>query len=153
VVGGFRWHHAEPVVGSLLLGLYDQDAILRHVGLTATFSAAKRRSLLDDVKAFVTNIAYHPWGEGFPHSEGPVGRLPGAASRWGYDGQPTWVPLRPELVCEVSYDHLHGDRFRHPPHFKSWRPDRNARSCKFDQFESPTFDLANFVRWSRPVGD
>lgn len=144
-VGGFRWHHGEQVVSSLLLGLYDQEGVLRHVGLTASFTAARRRSLLEEIEPFVTSLESHPWAKGFPYDEGPVGRLPGAASRWGYEGEPTWVPLSPVLVCEVSYDHLQGGRFRHPPHFRRWRPDRDARSCTFDQFAIGDVDLSRFL--------
>jgi ATP-dependent DNA ligase len=145
VVAGFRWHHAEPVVGSLLLGLCDRHGFLRHVGLTSSFSMAKRRAILDEIRPFVSSLESHPWGRGFPHNRGPVGRLPGAASRWGYAGEPTWVPLSPELVCEVSYDHLQGGRFRHPPHFRRWRPDREPVTCTYDQFEIPRFDLFKFL--------
>jgi ATP-dependent DNA ligase len=145
VVAGFRWHHAEPSVGSLLLGLYDEKGVLRHVGLTASFTEERRRSLLGEVRTFVTSLGTHPWAEGFPDVKGPVGRLPGAASRWGYDGEPTWVPLAPELVCEVAYDHLQSGRFRHPPHFRRWRPDRDAASCTFAQFETPAIDLSKLL--------
>jgi ATP-dependent DNA ligase len=138
VVGGFRWHHAQPSVGSLLLGLYDKQRVLRHVGLTASFTEARRGSLLEEIKPFMTDLESHPWAQGFPDDKGPVGRLPGAASRWGYEGKPTWVPLSPVLVCEVSYDHLQGNRFRHPPHFRRWRPDRDSISCTFEQFERNT---------------
>ncbi|MFN2527063.1 MAG: ATP-dependent DNA ligase [Actinomycetota bacterium] len=145
VAAGFRWHYAEPSVGSLLLGLFDDDRVLRHVGLTASFSATKRRSLLEDVAPHITSLESHPWSTGFPNWEGPVGRLPGVASRWGYDGQPTWVPLSPVLVCEVGYDHLQGDRFRHPPHFRRWRPDRDASSCTYAQFEVSDVDLTELL--------
>ncbi len=145
VVGGFRWHRNERSVGSLLLGLYDEEAVLVHVGLTASFTAAKRRSLLEQVTRHVVPLESHPWGQGFPKARGPVGRLPGAASRWGYDGEPTWVPLSPELVCEVAYDHLQGDRFRHPPHFRHWRPDLDPRSCTFEQFETVDVDLRQLL--------
>jgi ATP-dependent DNA ligase len=145
VVGGFRWHHSEPVVGSLLLGLFDGEGVLRHVGLTASFTAQRRISLLEDVRPFAMNMESHPWRAGFPRDHGPAGRLPGAASRWGYDGEPTWVPLSPELVCEVAYDHLQGKRFRHPPRFSRWRPDRDPRSCTYDQFDVQDLDLAEFL--------
>jgi ATP-dependent DNA ligase len=145
VVAGFRWHHSEPAVGSLLLGLYDEQEVLRHVGLTSSFTAARRRSLSEEIRPFVTSLESHPWGEGFPQDRGPVGRLPGAASRWGYEGEPTWVPLSPELVCEVSYDHLQRGRFRHPPQFRRWRPDRDALTCTYAQFEMSSLDLPKLL--------
>ncbi len=144
VVGGFRWHHLEPTVGSLLLGLYS-DEVLRHVGLAASFTSDKRRHLLSDVESFVVPLEGHPWQSGFNIEEGPVGRLPGAASRWAYGEEITWVPLRPILVCEVAYDHFDGNRFRHPPRFRRWRPDRDPRSCTFSQFESTPVDLDQIV--------
>jgi ATP-dependent DNA ligase len=145
VAAGFRWHHAEPALGSLLLGLYDHEGTLHHVGLAASFTAAKRLAMLDQIRPFVSSLDSHPWGEGFPHDEGHVGRLPGAASRWGYGGEPTWIPLSPDLVCEVGYDHLQGGRFRHPPHFRRWRPDRDPQTCTYDQFEAVRLDLSDFL--------
>jgi ATP-dependent DNA ligase len=133
------------MVGSLLLGLYDDQEILHHVGLTVSFTAARRRAILEEIRPYVTSLASHPWGGGFPHDEGPVRRLLGAASRWGYGGEPTWVPLSPELVCEVGYDHLQGGRFRHPPHFHRWRPDREPATCTYDQFDVPPIDLSEFL--------
>ena len=135
VVGAFRWHQDEPTVGSLLLGLYDDEGSLRHVGLAASFSAARRRDLTEAVRPYIADLGGHPWEHGFNIGGGPVGRLPGAASRWAYGGDITFVPLAPELVCEVSYDHLEGERFRHPLRFKRWRPDRDPASCTYDQFE------------------
>jgi ATP-dependent DNA ligase len=135
VVGGFRWHGGEEAVGSLLLGLYDGD-VLRHAGITAAFSGQRRRELLEDVRGDITPLAGHPWEHGFALEASPVGRLPGAVSRWQPGRELTWVPLRPERVCEVAYDHLQGDRFRHAPRFRRWRPDRNPRSCTYDQFTS-----------------
>ncbi len=145
IVAGFRWHHSEPAVGSLLLGLYDEQGILRHVGLTASFAASRRRSLLEEISPFVVSLESHPWAGGFPYDKGPVGRLPGAASRWGYGGDPTWVPLSPALVCEVSFDHLQGGRFRHPPHFRRWRPDRDAVTCTYQQFEGSVLNLSELL--------
>lgn len=133
VVGGFRWHHKEPTVGSLLMGLYD-GPVLRHAGLASSFGARQRRDLLDVVKPFVADIEEHPWREGFNIDGGPVGRLPGAASRWADGGEITWIPLRPALVAEASYDQLEGQRFRHPLRFKRWRLDRDPRSCTYEQF-------------------
>lgn len=134
VVAGFRWHHKEPLPGSLLLGVYDQEGVLPHVGVASGFAAALRRQLLDDVRPLVTTLAGHPWETGFPLSVSSVGRLPGAVSRWAGGRELTWVPLRPSLVCEVAYDHLQVDRFRHAPRFQRWRPDRDPASCTSEQF-------------------
>lgn len=134
VVAGFRWHHNDRTVGSLLLGLFDGET-LRHVGLASSFNARLRPQLLDVLSPLVTAIEGHPWERGFNMEASPVGRLPGVASRWAYGRNLTWVPVHPDLVCEVSYDHFYIDRFRHPPRFRRWRPDRDPDSCRFDQFE------------------
>ncbi|HEX2049426.1 MAG TPA: ATP-dependent DNA ligase [Actinomycetota bacterium] len=133
VVAGFRWHRDEPVVGSLLLGVWTGDA-LRHVGLVTGLRASLRHELLDDVRPLVADVAGHPWERGFALAGGPVGRLPGVASRWADGGSLTWVPLRPERVCEVAYDHFDAGRFRHPPRWRRWRPDRDPASCTLEQF-------------------
>jgi ATP-dependent DNA ligase len=145
VVAGFRWHHAERAVGSLLLGLY-VDGRLRHVGLASSFPAKRRRELVEEVAPYVTELGGHPWEHGFNLAPGPVGRLPGVASRWAEGGEITWVPLRPELVCEVSYDHWDVDRFRHPPRFKTWRRDRDPRSCDLSQFPQPARPIDEVLR-------
>jgi ATP-dependent DNA ligase len=137
VVGGFRWHLEEPTVSSLLLGLYDEGGALHHIGLAACFSATRRRELLEEVAPLATSLAGHPWEHGFPAGGGPVGRLPGVASRWAYGEELTWVPLRPELVCEVAHDPPDGYRFRHAARFRRWRPDRDPRSCTLDQLDRP----------------
>ena len=136
VVAGFRFFGDAPVVGSLLLGLYDDAAELVHVGVSSSFTAARRRQLLDELRRDVVPLAGHPWARGFGLGPSPMGRLPGAAGRW----DPTemtqdWIPLRPERVVEVAYDHLDGTRFRHPARFVRWRPDREPRSCTFAQLE------------------
>ncbi len=136
VVAGFRWHHSSRTVGSLLLGLYDDAGLLRHAGLASSLNAARRQSLLDDVAPHITSIEGHPWATGFNVDVNPVGRLPGAASRWAYGKELTWVPLRPDLVCEVGYERLEGDRFRHPARFRRWRDDRDPLSCTYEQFET-----------------
>ncbi len=134
VVAGFRFYGDRPVVGSLLLGLWHGDE-LRHVGVASQFTDARRRQLLDELRDDVVPLPAHPWARGFNLGPSPMGRLPGAAGRW----DPTemtqdWVPLRPARVVEVAYDHLDGDRFRHPARFVRWRPDREPRSCTFAQF-------------------
>ncbi|MFN2588957.1 MAG: ATP-dependent DNA ligase [Actinomycetota bacterium] len=132
VVGAFRWHAEERTVGSLLLGLYDAG-VLRHCGLAASFGAGFRRELTDLLLPRTVPLEGHPWENGFNLSGGPVGRLPGAASRWAYGREITFVPLDPALVCEAAYDHVEGQRFRHPLKFRRWRPDRGPRSCTYEQ--------------------
>lgn len=140
VVAAFRWHGEERTIGSLLLGLYDSD-VLRHCGLAASFSASFRRELTELLVPRVVPLEGHPWEHGFNLSGGPIGRLPGAASRWAYGREITFVPLDPSLVCEAAYDHLEGQRFRHPLKFRRWRPDRDPRSCTYDQFEADVSPL------------
>jgi ATP-dependent DNA ligase len=133
VVGAFRWHAEEWTVGSLLLGLYDGD-LLRHAGLAASFGAQTRRELTDVLLPRVVPLEGHPWESGFNIPGGPIGRLPGAASRWAYGREVTFVPVDPQLVCEAAYDHIEGARFRHVLKFRRWRPDRTPRSCTYEQF-------------------
>jgi ATP-dependent DNA ligase len=137
VVAGFRWHKSGPVVGSLLLGLYGEDGRLQHVGVTAAFSVSRRKELLDEIAPYrMDNLAGHPWAS---WAEVPTDaqRLPGAVSRWTGKKDLGWEPLRPELVVEVGYDAMEGDRFRHPVQFKRWRPDRTPESCTYAQLERP----------------
>lgn len=148
VVAGFRWHKTGDVVGSLLLGLYDDGGDLQHVGVSASFPMARRRSLLDDLAPFRdVDLADHPWGR-WADAEAHAGnRLPGAVSRWNAKKDLSFVPLRPQLVVEVAYDHMEGDRFRHTAQFRRWRPDRDPGSCTYAQLEQPvTFDLAEILR-------
>ena len=136
VVGGFRVFADRPLPSSLLLGLYGDDATLRHVGLAASFSEARRRELLDVLRPHVVPLAGHPWEHGFLLAGSPMGRLPGAAARWSPDEMiHDWVPVEPVLVCEVAFDHVDELRFRHPARFRRWRPDRDAESCHIDQLE------------------
>jgi ATP-dependent DNA ligase len=142
VVAGFRWHKKGPVVGSLLLGLYDEDGELQHVGVSASFSMERRRELLDELAPYRLEADdSHPWlGEVKP------GRVPGALSRWNAKKDLSWEPLAPELVVEVAYDHMEGRRFRHTGQFRRWRPDREPRSCTYEQLERPVgFDLADIL--------
>jgi ATP-dependent DNA ligase len=120
VVGGFRWAAAGRQVGSLLLGLYDDDGLLHHVGFTSSFAAADRQRLLPVLRPLMG-------GPGF------TGRAPGGSSRWSTERSGEWEPLRPELVCEVRYDHWSGDRFRHGTTFLRWRPDKAPAQCTLDQ--------------------
>jgi ATP-dependent DNA ligase len=134
VVGGFRWHKEGGVVGSLLLGLYDEEGVLHHVGVASGFSALRRRELVDELAPFRDAAADdHPWLT----AAGPSSRVPGGLSRWSAGKDMTWEPLRAELVVEVSYDHLQEERFRHGTSFRRWRPDRTASSCTYAQLESP----------------
>lgn len=139
VVGGFRWHKNAPgeAVGSLLLGLYDDGGALQHVGVCASFSAEKRRQLVGVLERYRENaLADHPWQEwaGNDHHEGGQ-RMPGAKSRWSSDKDLSWIPLRPELVVEVGYDHMQGSRFRHTAQFRRFRTDKPPRACTYEQLE------------------
>lgn len=148
VVAGFRWHKSGDVVGSLLLGLYNEAGDLQHVGVSASFPMARRKTLLDDLAPYRSvSLAEHPWGR-WADAEAHAGnRLPGAVSRWNATKDLSFVPLSPELVVEVAYDHMEGDRFRHTAQFRRWRPDRDPESCTYAQLEQPvTFDLADILR-------
>jgi ATP-dependent DNA ligase len=139
VVAGFRWHRAIPgAVGSLLLGLYDDDGRLQHVGITASFTTERRKALALELEPLRHNaLAGHPWrswaGRGEP-GDAPA-RMPGGDSRWSAGKDLSWEPLRIERVCEVKYDHLQGDRFRHATVFVRWRPDKRPADCRYDQLE------------------
>jgi len=141
VVAGFRWHKSGPIVGSLLLGLYDDDGVLHHLGVTAAFSMARRKELVDEVAPYRIEpseavAAGHPWAQ-WAEAEAHQGkRLPGAVSRWNAKKDLSFELLRPDLVCEVAYDHLQGNRFRHATTFQRWRPDREPASCTYAQLET-----------------
>jgi len=135
VVGGFRWHKDGGGVGSLLLGLYDDQQGLSHVGVASGFAVAFRRSLVDDLAPFrLEDLEGHPWRTMIADSEGT--RRPGSPSRWNAGKDLSWEAVSPELVCEVGYDHLQGDRFRHATSFRRWRPDREPSSCTYAQLEA-----------------
>jgi ATP-dependent DNA ligase len=137
VVAGFRWHKSGGVVGSLLLGLYDGDGRLHHVGVTATFTMARRRELVEELAPYREDaLEGHPWAAWAEMAGAGQTRMPGGLSRWNAKKDLSWEPLRPELVCEVAYDHLQGDRFRHATRFLRWRPDRDPRSCTYDQLDT-----------------
>jgi ATP-dependent DNA ligase len=134
VVGGFRWHKVGGVVGSLLLGLFDDEGVLHHVGVASGFSAAFREELVGVLEPYRKRAEKgHPW----VFDTEPSGRVPGGQSRWTGGKDLSWEPLRPELVAEVAYDHLQGDRFRHATSFVRWRPDRDAASCVYSQLDAP----------------
>jgi ATP-dependent DNA ligase len=141
VVAGFRWHKNGPgtLVGSLLLGLFNGEGQLQHVGVTASFTVDKRRELVEVLEPYRSDaLEGHPWGEWASwqaEADESGRRMPGATSRWNRGKDLSWVALRPELVCEVAYDHLQGDRFRHGTTFVRWRPDRSPADCRYDQLE------------------
>ncbi|MDR6906894.1 ATP-dependent DNA ligase [Agromyces sp. 3263] len=151
VVAGFRWHKTGGIVGSLLLGLYDGEGRLHHVGVAASFPMARRASLVAELEPLVADdLSVHPWGEWADQEAHQSARLPGAVSRWNAGKNLSFVPLRPELVVEVAYDHMEGDRFRHTAQFRRWRPDRTPESCTYEQLESPDgLDLSEILPISR----
>ena len=138
VVAGFRWHKTGGIVGSLLLGLYGDDGGLHHVGVAASFPMAKRKSLVAELEPYlVDDLSQHPWGEWADQEAHAGARMPGAVSRWNAGKNLSFVPLRPELVVEVAYEKMEGDRFRHTAQFRRWRTDRTPESCTYEQLESP----------------
>ena len=144
VVAGFRWHKAgEGIVGSLLLGLYDDRATLHHVGVTSSFTMDKRRALAKELEPLRKNaIRNHPWRD-WAGAGAESARMPGAQSRWSAGKDLSWEPLRIERVAEVKYDHLQGDRFRHAAIFLRWRPDKPPEDCRYDQLEvTKPYELA-----------
>lgn len=136
VVAGFRWHKAGGMIGSLLLGLYDDERMLHHVGVTASFTTARRKELVGELAPLrCDDLTGHPWAAWAEAERQSGGRKPGGQSRWNAGKDQSWEPLRPEWVCEVAYDHLEGDRFRHGTTFVRWRPDRTPESCTYGQLE------------------
>jgi ATP-dependent DNA ligase len=140
VVAGFRWYKdTTDAVGSLLLGLYDDAGVLHHVGVTSAFTMATRRELAKTLQPLRKNaLARHPWRQWADASAHATTRMPGAQSRWSAGKDLSWEALRIERVCEVRYDHLQGDRFRHATHFLRWRPDKPPRDCRYDQLDVTT---------------
>jgi ATP-dependent DNA ligase len=136
VVAGFRWHKSgKDVVGSLLLGLYDDDGVLQHVGVTSSFTMAMRKELAKELAPLRRNaMDDHPWRE-WAGTAAESSRMPGGQSRWSAGKDLSWEPLRIERVCEVKYDHMQGDRFRHAAIFLRWRPDKQPQDCRYDQLE------------------
>src|SRR5216110_1311925 len=132
VVAGFRWHKSgKDALGSLLLGLYDDAGTLQHVGVTSAFTMPMRKNALQN----------HPWRE-WADAQAVSSRMPGGQSRWSAGKDLSWEPLRIERVCEVKYDHMEGDRFRHPPAFLRWRPDKKPKDCRYDQLDvTPAYEL------------
>jgi ATP-dependent DNA ligase len=150
VLAGFRWHVNGPgrLVGSLLLGLHDNRGRLQHVGVTSSFSMAKRAELVQELAPLRERaLDGHPWREWADMSAHAAGRLPGGYSRWSAGKDLSWEPVRAERVCEVKYDHMQGDRFRHAAVFLRWRPDKSPQECRYDQLEvTPAFELEEVFR-------
>ncbi|MDQ3416999.1 MAG: ATP-dependent DNA ligase [Actinomycetota bacterium] len=155
VVAGYRLHKTstpeQPRLGSLLLGLHTSDGRLQHVGVCASFTASRRADLVAELEPWRLSTdderSGHPWGWGASEEDAAEGRRrPGNTSRWNAGKDLSFVPLRPERVAEVGYDHLQGDRFRHTTQFKRWRPDRDARSCTYAQLQEPvSYDLQSLL--------
>jgi ATP-dependent DNA ligase len=144
VVAGFRWHKSgKGLVGSLLLGLYDDRGMLQHVGVTSSFTMAMRKQLAAELAPLRENaLEKHPWREWAQADASTTDRMPGGQSRWSAGKDLSWEPLRIERVCEVKYDHLQGNRFRHAATFLRWRPDKQPRDCRYDQLEvTPAYEL------------
>ena len=159
VVAGFRWHkNGGGLIGSLLLGLYDDKGALHHVGVTSSFTMTRRKELAEELEPLRKNaLANHPWKEWADFAKAdarlredasarqalPGQRMPGGYSRWSAGKDLSWEPLRIERVCEVKYDHMQGDRFRHAATFLRWRDDKPPADCRYDQLEViPAFELS-----------
>ena len=153
VVAGFRWHKSgRDSVGSLLLGLFDDGGRLHHVGVTSSFTMAARKALAVELEPLREHaLDQHPWREWADAQAHMTSRMPGGQSRWSAGKDLSWEPLRVERVCEVKYDHLQGDRFRHAAVFLRWRPDKPPQDCRYDQLEVTTpFELEKVFGAGRP---
>ena len=155
VLAGYRLHKTStpenPLLGSMLLGLYADDGKLQHIGVSASFTAKRRAELLEELRPLECPIEEHPWGEWqewavAQSQSGRADRVPGTQSRWSAGKDLSFTPLRPERVIEVGYDHMEGRRFRHTAQFKRWRLDRDPESCGYEQLEEPlSYDLARIL--------
>ncbi|MFJ4535035.1 ATP-dependent DNA ligase [Streptomyces tibetensis] len=148
VVAGYRLHKSGPIVGSLLLGLYDERGTLQHVGVSAAFTMKRRAELVEELEPLrLDDVSGHPWAAWSEEAAHEKARLPGAPSRWSGRKDLSWVPLRPDRVAEVAYDHMeNGQRFRHTARFRRWRPDRTPESCTYAQLEEPVrYDLTEIL--------
>jgi len=151
VVAGYRLHKTStpehPLLGSLLLGLYDGEGRLQHIGVSASFTAKRRAELVEELQPLVVeDLAEHPWGAWSEWAIANPDRVPGTQSRWSAGKDLSFVPLRPERVLEVGYDHMEGSRFRHTAQFKRWRPDRDPESCGYEQLDEPvSYDLGDVL--------
>ena len=152
VVAGYRVHKSgDDAIGSLLLGLYRDDGALASVGVIGAFPMARRRELLTELQPLTTTFDGHPWNWGAAQA---AGQRSGGGSRWNAGKDLSFVPLRPERVVEVRYEHMEGERFRHMAQFNRWRPDRDPRSCTFAQLDVPvTFQLDDIVPGLGSAGD
>jgi ATP-dependent DNA ligase len=133
VVGGFRYNEGKPVVGSLLLGLYDCDGLLHHVGFTSTIKQQDKAALTKKLKPLIAPPGF-------------TGNAPGGPSRWSTKRSAEWVPLKPKLVVEVCYDHFSGDRFRHGTRILRWRPDKAPRQCTLEQVKQKRANLMALLK-------
>ena len=147
VVAGYRLHKSgDDAVGSLLLGLYRDDGGLASVGVIGAFPMARRQALVRELEPLVTTFDEHPWNWAAHVAANPEARKYGGGSRWNAGKDLSFIPLRPERVVEVRYDHMEGERFRHTAQFNRWRPDRDPLSCTFEQLDRPvTFSLGDIV--------
>jgi ATP-dependent DNA ligase len=147
VLAGYRVHRSgEGAIGSLLLGLYDDQGVLASVGVVGAFPMARRRQLFAELQPLVTTFDDHPWAWA-RQEEGHRTPRKSETSRWNVGKDLSFTPLRPERVVEVRYDYMEGPRFRHTTQFVRWRPDRDPRSCTYDQLDRPVkFDLADVLR-------
>ncbi len=150
VVAGYRVHKSgEDRIGSLLLGLYTDDGRLASVGVIGAFPLVRRKELFDELQPLVTTFEAHPWNWAH-HQAGERTPRAAMASRWNAAKDLSFIPLRPERVVEVRYDHMEGPRFRHTAQFVRWRPDREPRSCSYAQLEEPvSFNLAEILEGRR----
>ncbi len=150
VLAGYRLHknasEARPLLGSMLLGLYDEGR-LQHVGVAASFTEKRRAELIEELRPLeCEDLSTHPWGGWSDWAIANPDRVPGTQSRWSQGKDLSFVPLRPERVLEVGYEHMEGRRFRHTAQFKRWRPDRDPESCGYDQLEEPiSYDLGQVL--------
>ena len=146
VVAGYRVHKSGPdAIGSLMLGLYTDDGVLNSIGVIGAFPMARRRELFTEMQPLVTDFDDHPWNWA-AHEAGERTPRKGEGSRWNAGKDLSFVPLRPERVVEVRYDHMEGERFRHTAQFNRWRPDRTPKSCTYEQLEQPVrFALGDIV--------
>jgi len=154
VVAGFRWYKDRTdAIGSLLLGLHDDSGTLQHVGVTSSFTMDMRQELLKELEPLRKDaLKDHPWRDWGGAAAGDAQRMPGAQSRWSGGKDLSWEALRPERVCEVKYDHLQGNRFRHAAVFLRWRPDKPPQECRYDQLEVTTpFELAKVFGAAEPA--
>lgn len=145
VVAGFRWHKNGPgtMVGSLMLGLHNEQGALQHIGVAASFKEQVRRDLVELLAPYRENaLEGHPWAGWMDEEAQQKQRLPGGKSRWSAGKDLSWNPVRAELVCEVSYDHMQGKRFRHTAHFVRWRTDKPPQACDYEQLDvTPPYEI------------